>query len=86
MLAFIKRIWLGKDADREIPPFHTWLVYYKVFGERSTGMNIEGSTNVVENRTGGELVTAAHEYIKKCCLNDTPEFTRIVICGMSRLD
>ena len=72
----------SSETNRESKP--VWLVYYAAYKEDMSA-NCDGYSLLDTWLTGRELAKVAVQLIRETCLKDSPEFTKIILKSMSKL-
>lgn len=72
----------SSETKRESKP--VWLVYYTAYKEDMSA-NCDGYSLLDTWLTGRELAKVTVQQIRATCLKDSPEFTKIILKSMSKL-
>lgn len=73
-----------KSSETKLEPKPVWLVYYAAYKEDMSA-NCDGYSLLDTWLTGRELANVAVRLIRETCLKDSPEFTKIILKSMSKL-
>lgn len=73
--------WFKKPKQE---PKTVWLVYYAAYKEDQSAQ-CDGYSLLETRLIGRELAKVAVQLIRETCLKDSPEFTKIILKSMSKL-
>ena len=73
--------WFKKPKQE---PQTVWLVYYAAYKEDQSA-HYDGYSVLETRLIGRDLVNVAIQLIRDTCLKDSPEFSKIILKSMSKL-
>lgn len=73
-----------KPSETKREPKPVWLVYYAAYKEDMSA-TCDGYSLLDSWLIGRELANVAIKGIRETCLKDSPEFTKIILKSMSKL-